>query len=67
MSYQNSVTTMNRAQPLKGKASSNIVNKHTIVYQDGSQGKAWEQLCTIHFTLYKQPNLAVQCQKIRKL
>ena len=39
---------MNRAQPLKGKASSNIVNKHTIVYQNGSQGKAWEQLCTIH-------------------
>ena len=31
---------MNRAQPLKGKASSNIVNKHTIVYQNGSQGKA---------------------------
>ena len=40
---------MNPAQLLKGKASSNIVNKHTIVYQDGSQGKAWEQLCTIHW------------------
>ena len=39
---------MNRAHLLKGKESSNIVDKHIIVYQDGSQGKAWEQLCTIH-------------------